>query len=130
MHSDDIETGASFGFRDESGGCPLTGQVVSGMEATRAWSAAFAWNVGRHVPIPRLAGLGGLVARGSVPSGRNREGLSTVAGRAGGPARSSDEAPVMGAERRSRVIRGLFVWSTGVFREEPGGRAEVVREAV
>ena len=47
--------------------------------------------------------------RGSVPSGRNREGLSTVAGRAGGPARSSDEAPVMGAERRGRVIRGLFV---------------------
>ena len=29
------------------------------------------------------------VLRGSVPSGRNREGLSTVAGNAGGPARSS-----------------------------------------
>jgi hypothetical protein len=32
----DIETGASLKFRDESGGCPFTGQVVSGMEATRA----------------------------------------------------------------------------------------------
>src|SRR5439155_11091313 len=31
---------------------------------------------------------------------------STVAGRAGGPARSSDEAPVTGAERRSRAVRG------------------------
>jgi len=31
-------------------------------------------------------------ARGRPPSGRNREELSTVAGRAGGPARSSREA--------------------------------------
>jgi len=31
-------------------------------------------------------------------------GVSTVAGSAGGPARSSEEAPVMGAERRGRVI--------------------------
>lgn len=47
----DIETGASFWCRDEPGGCPLIGQVVSGMEATRAWSAAAVWNVGRHVSI-------------------------------------------------------------------------------
>jgi len=40
----DIETGVSYGSRDEPGGCPLTGQVVSGMEATRARSAASAWN--------------------------------------------------------------------------------------
>jgi hypothetical protein len=45
------------------------------------------------------------VARGSAPTGRNREALSTVAGRAGGPARSSAEAPVMGVERRGRIIR-------------------------
>jgi hypothetical protein len=32
-------------------------------------------------------------ARGSVPSGGNRKGLSTVAGRAGGLTRSSWEAP-------------------------------------
>ena len=30
----DIETGVGLWLRDESGGCPLTGQVVSGMEAT------------------------------------------------------------------------------------------------
>jgi hypothetical protein len=30
----DIETGAFWRFRDEPGGCPLTGQVVSGMKTT------------------------------------------------------------------------------------------------
>jgi hypothetical protein len=52
-------------------------------------------------------------AIGSVPSGRNREGLSTVAGCAVGLTHSSDEAPVMGVERRGQVIRGVFVRSTG-----------------
>lgn len=32
--------------------------------------------------------------------------VSTDAGHAGGPVRSSDEAPVMGAEPRGRVVRG------------------------
>ena len=50
--TDDIETGVCYGSRDEPGGCPLTGQVVSGMEATRARSAASAWN-GRR-PNPTL----------------------------------------------------------------------------
>lgn len=49
------------------------------------------------------------VATGSVSSGANREGLSTVAERAGGPARSSGEAAVTVVERRGRVVRGLFV---------------------
>ena len=31
---DDIETGAFWRSRDEPGGCPLTGQVVSGMKTT------------------------------------------------------------------------------------------------
>ena len=35
-------------------------------------------------------------------------GVSTVAGSAGGPARSSGEAPVMGVERRGRVICGCI----------------------
>ena len=64
---DGIETGASTGSRDEPGGCPLIGQAVSGMEATRARSAAFAWNVRRQhptLPPPRLG-----VARGSGPCG-------------------------------------------------------------
>jgi hypothetical protein len=47
-------------------------------------------------------------------------GIEYRSGRAGGLARSSDEAPVMGAERRGQVIRGLFVRSTGSV---PGGVA-------
>jgi hypothetical protein len=43
---------------------------------------------------------------GASRAAQDREGLSTVAGGAGGLARSSDEAPVMGVERRSRVVRG------------------------
>ena len=46
----DIKTGAVKWRRDEPGGCPLTGRVVSGMEAARARSAAPAWNVGRQMP--------------------------------------------------------------------------------
>src|ERR1035437_5603530 len=34
----DIETGAYALSRDESGGCPFTGQMVSGMKAPRSWS--------------------------------------------------------------------------------------------
>ena len=51
-------------------------------------------------------------ARSGCPGGREgvararAAGVSTVAGRAGGPARSSGEAPVMGVERRGRVICG------------------------
>ena len=42
------------------------------------------------------------------------EALSTVAARAGGPVRISDEAPVMGVERRGRLICGLFTRATRV----------------
>jgi hypothetical protein len=96
----DIETGVSGCPRDEPGGCPLIGQVVSGMKATRAWSAAAAWNVGRPVPIrPPVR-----VVRGRPPSSRNCEVLSTDAGWVGGLARSSDEASVTGVERRGQII--------------------------
>lgn len=40
----------------------------------------------------------GVVVRGKASSGGNREALSTVAARAGGPARSSGEASVMEVE--------------------------------
>ena len=60
-------------------------------------------------------------ATGSASAGRGRpwlvEDVSTGAGPAGGLARSSAEAPVMGVERRGRVVRGWTVGSTGV----PGG---------
>jgi hypothetical protein len=87
------------------------------MKAARARSAASAWNVGKRVLTPLapylFSGVGG--ARGSTSSGGNREALSTVAAHAGGPARSSDEAPVMGVERRGRLIYGLFARATGGF---------------
>jgi hypothetical protein len=47
------------------------------------------------------------------------EALSTVAARAGGPARSSAEVPVTGMERRGRLICGLFARATGTA--VPGG---------
>jgi hypothetical protein len=56
--ADGIETGAVKWARDEPGGCPSTGQVVSGMEAARVRSAASAWNVGRRM-LTLLPGAGG-----------------------------------------------------------------------
>ena len=49
---------------------------------------------------------------GARSSGMTREALSTGAACAGGPACSSGEPAVMAGERRSRVVRGWFVWST------------------
>jgi hypothetical protein len=57
---------------------------------------------GKACPDKDFASAG---SRGSAPGSRNCEALSTDAGRAGGPARSSGEAPVMGVERRGRTIR-------------------------
>ena len=55
------------------------------------------------------------------PKRRKPQGIEYRRGwRAGGLARSSGEAPVMGVERRGQVIRGLFVRSTG---DPPGGVA-------
>jgi hypothetical protein len=106
------EPGSQCRSRDEPGGYPSTGQAVPGVQVARAWSAACVRNHGKAradtAPARKRA-------RGSAPSGRNREALSTVAARAGGPARSSGEVPVMGAERRGRLICGLLArrWSPG-----------------
>ena len=53
------------------------------------------------------------VVRGSASTGENREVLSTVVVSAGGPVRSSGELPVMGGERRDRVIYEVFARATG-----------------
>jgi len=80
-------------LRDEPGGSPFTGQAVSGMEAARVRSAASAWNVGRRMPtLP--PGAGRRWGREERAVRRKPEALSTVAASAGGPARSSGEAPV------------------------------------
>jgi hypothetical protein len=50
-----------------------------------------------------LAGDG----KGEGASGSNREAESTDAPERGGPLRSSDEGPVVGLERRGRVIAAV-----------------------
>src|SRR6266404_2007825 len=108
---------------------PFTGQAVPGVQVARAWSAACVRNEGkaRAGTAPREeAG-----ARGSAPSGCNREALSTVAARAGGPARSSAEVPVTGAERRGRLIWTLFARATGALPwEEASEHVRHGRKAV
>ena len=70
--------------------------------------------VGRREGAPQAAET----VRGRVP----------IAGCAGGPARSSGEAPVMGVERRGRVIRGCVrPINRTLLREELHGQAEVTR---
>jgi hypothetical protein len=83
----DIETGESKSLRDEPGGGLLTGQVVSGVKAARARSAALAWNVGRPVSMLMAAVVAGIERERAVR--RKPEALSTDATRAGGPARRS-----------------------------------------
>jgi hypothetical protein len=55
--------GRSVVVREEPGGCPFIGQVVSGMKAARVRSAASAWNVGRQTPILSAARLLGCRGR-------------------------------------------------------------------
>jgi hypothetical protein len=77
------------------------------MEVARARAAALARNVGRR-GATRPPWWGGERERPEAET----EGLSTVACRAGGPARSSGDAPVMGVERRGRLIDELLTRAT------------------
>ena len=56
--------------------------------------------------MPRYSPFGSGGREGAPQAAETVEGLSTDAGRAGGPGGSSGEAPVMGVERRGRVTRG------------------------
>jgi hypothetical protein len=108
----DVETGDALEPRDESGGCLPTAQMASGVEVARAWLRLLH---GTWEPVAptgrshqwRRSGLRS-VAHGRSPSSGNCEGLSTGAGHRGGPSRSSAEGPVMGSERRGRVVRAHF----------------------
>ena len=126
--SDDIETGVWCELRDELGRCPLMGQVVSGVEG--GVSPVCCSRAEREKACPDTA-AGQRAARGSASRARGDPGaggdVSTVAGRAGGPARSSGEALVMGVERRGRVVRGCVRSSNWAYaQEETYGQAEVV----
>ena len=111
---DDIETGVELLLRDEPGGCLLTGQVVSGMKVARAWSGLWCGTLEPVAPRPRAASgavFGPRSLRGRETSEqRELRGAEYRAGHRGGPSRSSGEGPVMGPERRGRVVRaGLAV---------------------
>jgi hypothetical protein len=104
---DDIKTGYVSLSRDEPGECLLIGQVVSGMEAARAWVRLLDRTWEPVVPRDDRTVAFGLrpVVSGKVSSGRNREGRIPVVGHRDGPSRSSDEGLVMGLERRGRAIQ-------------------------
>ena len=64
--------------------------------------------------------------KGQAASGSNREGESTEAGRRGGAARSSEEGPVMGLERRGCVVRPWPLANRK--REEPMDEAKPFKQ--
>jgi hypothetical protein len=70
--------------------------------------------VSRHWPL-----VGGRQGERSFQRAALRQ--STVAGHAGGPARSSAEVPVMGMEQRGRVVRDRSSDQPEVLREESRG---------
>ncbi|MDQ3729539.1 MAG: reverse transcriptase domain-containing protein [Actinomycetota bacterium] len=110
----DIETGVESLPRDEPGGCLLIGQAVSGVKVARAWSGLSCGTREPVAPTGRSASGAGVACGRSVqartPSSGNCEGESSCAGHRGGPSRSSAEGPVIGLERRGRVVRaGLAI---------------------
>jgi hypothetical protein len=105
---DDVKTGVESLPRDEPGGSLLTGQVASGVKAARAWSGLWCGTREPVAPMGRPAS-GAVLSCGRssgarTPSGGNCEGESSDAGHRGGPSRISVEGPVMGLERRGRVV--------------------------
>jgi hypothetical protein len=118
---DGIKTGVESLLRDQPGGCLLIGQVVPGTKVARAWSGLWCGTREPVAPMGRSAsGAVWACGRSSgarTPSSGNCEGESSDAGHRGGPTRSSDEGPVMGLERRGRVV----LVSLAVNRPRVGG---------
>ena len=112
-----IETGVVSLLRDEPGGSLLIGQVVSGVKVARAWSGLLCGTREPVAPMGRPAS-GAVLSCGRssgarTPSSGNCEGESSDAGHRGGPDRSSGEGPVMGLERRGRVVLAGFQANRG-----------------
>ncbi len=101
---------------EEPGGYLSTAPAASGVKRARARSRLLH---GTGEPVALESPCRVVRGGGSSSSGRNRERQSTGPGHGGGPSRSSDEAPVMGAERRGRAICGLVTSQPG-----PGGTSE------
>jgi hypothetical protein len=93
-HKDDVKTGVESLPRDQRWGDPLTASVASGMKVARvrSWLEWGTWE-----PVASMLR--------EEPKWKPHEGQSTDAGHRGGWARSSDEVPVMGMERRGPIIQ-------------------------
>src|SRR6266581_9457521 len=116
-HMGDIETGRGVRARDESGGCLLTGQVVSGVEVARAWPGLRCGTWEPVVPRPRTASGATMAcgrvwkgdpqaaetARGRVPmrgTGADRLVVAARPGNAGG-AKGAGHPGLVGGQPRS-----------------------------
>jgi len=99
-----IKTRVPLLLWEKPGGYLFTVLAVSGIEMARARFRLQLGTLERLAPTPAACGWSG----GEIPSGGIREGQSTCAEQAGGPPRSSDDAPVMGAERRGRIVWSLL----------------------
>ena len=103
---------------DQPGGCLLTGQVVPGVKAARAWSGLLCGTREPVAPMGRPGQWSSSVLRPVVwsenPKQQICEGESSDAGHRGGPTRSSSEGPVMGLERRGRVVLGSLAVNRGI----------------
>ena len=115
--------GPRFVSWDESGGCLLTGQAVSGVEVARAWSGLSHGTCEACAPIGRPASGAVWPAAGrwseSLQAAETVRGRVPMRGAAGGPSRSSCEAlRRVRVERRGRVVQA---WSVGQPRVRLGG---------
>jgi len=109
-HKDDVKTGVESLPRDQRGGHPLTARVASGMKVARVRSRL---ERGTWEPVASMLR--------ETLKWKTHEGPSTDAGHRGGWARSSEEVPVMGMERRGPITqcrRGV----NPVMGRNPAGR--------
>src|SRR6202012_2813886 len=111
---DDVETGRTSLTRDEPGGWP---DFCPGGIRHKG-------GVTRNQASMRNAGTCRPDAKGEIQMGRPYEDERTDAGHRGGATRSSDEGPVMGLERRGRIVQ---IWPKGNRRrEDPHGQSQAV----
>src|SRR6516164_875438 len=122
----DVKTGEESLPRDQRWGDPLTASVASGIKVARvrSWLEHGTWEPVASMPREKL-------------KWKPHESLSTDAGHRGGLARSSDEVPVMGLERRGQITRSRRGVNPAMGRnraarqgrKRPGDKSRMSREA-
>ena len=112
-------------LRDQRWGDPLTASVASGIKVARvrSWLEHGTWE-----PVASM--------RREKPKWKPHKGQSTDARHRGGLARSSDEVPVMGMERRGQIIQFLRWVNRAIGRNParrrgrwPGDKSRMRRES-